>query len=96
MGEEKKTSQGVEYFELLCQYLDFDGKVFGAVTERLAIEKFNGARRIDTLGTFPIQWHPNSEAMIRSLVIRGRRFANLIGLHHQHYDGYAFFQRRTV
>ena len=40
MGEEKKTYQGVEFFELQCQYLDFDSKVFGAVTEKLAVEKF--------------------------------------------------------
>ena len=53
-----------------------------------------GARRIDTLGTFPIHWHPNLEAMKESLVVRGQRFANLIGLHHQHYDGHAFFQRK--
>ena len=43
MGEEKKTNQGVEYFELQCQYLDFDGKVFGVVNEKLGIEKFRGA-----------------------------------------------------
>ena len=43
LGEEKRTSQGVECFEVQCQYLDFDGKVFGAVTERLAIEKVSGA-----------------------------------------------------
>ncbi|SLM38773.1 hypothetical protein LPUS_09104 [Lasallia pustulata] len=32
--------------------------------------------------------------MKESLVVRGQRFANLIGLHHQHYDGHAFFQRK--
>lgn len=93
MGEEKKTNQGVEYFELQCQYLDFDGKVFGAVTERLAIQKFRGARRINTLDTFPIQFHLNSE--IRgSLAARGQKFVDLIGSHHRHYHGHAFFQRK--
>jgi hypothetical protein len=43
-AEEKKTDQGVEYFELQCQYLDFDGKVFGTVLAKLTIEKFRGAR----------------------------------------------------
>ncbi|KAK5077724.1 hypothetical protein LTR70_009492 [Exophiala xenobiotica] len=49
MGDEKKTEQGVEYFELQCQYLDFDGKVFGTVTERLPVERFHGARPITAL-----------------------------------------------
>jgi hypothetical protein len=34
MGEEKTNNQGVEYFELQCQYLDFDGQLFGAVVEK--------------------------------------------------------------
>jgi hypothetical protein len=94
MGEEKRTNQGVEYFELQCQYFDFDGTVFGAVTERLSIQKFNGVRRIDTLSTYPLQWHPNSEAVKASLVVRGQKFVELIGLHHRQYDGHAFFQRK--
>ena len=93
MGEEKKTNQGVEYFELQCQYLDFDGKVFGAVTEKLAIEKFRGARQINSLDIFPIQFHLNSEIR-ESLAARGEKFVNLIGSHHCHYHGHAFFQRK--
>ena len=92
-AKRKKTNQGVEYFELQCQYLDFDGKVFGAVTERLAVEKFRGARRINTLNTFPIQFHPNSD-IVENLAARGQRFVNLIGSHHRHYHGHAFFQRK--
>ena len=93
VGEEKKTNQGVEYFELQCQYLDFDGKVFGAVTEKLAIERFRGARQINSLNTFPIQFHLNSEIR-ESLAARGEKFVNLIGSHHCHYHGHAFFQRK--
>ena len=93
MGDDKKTHQGVEYFELQCQYLDFDGKVFGAVTEKLAVEKFRGARRINTLNTFPIQFHPNSD-IVEKLAARGQRFVNLIGSHHRHYQGHAFYQRK--
>ena len=93
MGEDKKTHQGVEFFELQCQYLDFDGNVFGAVTEKLAVEKFRGARRINTLTTFPIQFHPNA-AIVENLAERGQRFVNLLGSHHRHYHGHAFFQRK--
>ena len=93
MGEEKKTNQGVEYFELQCQYIDFDGKVFGVVIEKLAIEKFRGARQINTLNVFPLKFHPNPK-MRETLAVRGQRFINLMGSHHRHYDGHAFFQRK--
>jgi hypothetical protein len=82
MGEEKKTNQGVEYFELQCQYLDFDGKVFGLVIEKLGIEKFRGARQINQLSVFPLRFHPAPEKMKESLAARGQRFINLMGSYH--------------
>jgi hypothetical protein len=93
MGEEKKTDQGVEYFELQCQYLDFDGKVFGTVLAKLAVEKFRGARQIRTLNTFPLKFHPTPEKMRKRLVECGQNFVSLMGTHHRYYDGYAFLQR---
>ncbi|KIW99705.1 uncharacterized protein Z518_11118 [Rhinocladiella mackenziei CBS 650.93] len=94
MGEEKKTEQGVKYFELHCQYLDFDGKVFGTVHAKLIIEKFGGARRINTLNAFPLEFHPNPKKMREHLAARGQKFINLVGIHHQSYRGQAFFQRK--
>lgn len=94
MGEEKKTGQGVEYFELQCQYLDFDGKVFGMVTEKLAIEKFRGAKTITTLDTFPIRFHSTPDEITQFLTARGQKFIDLMGTHHQFYDGHTFYQRK--
>jgi hypothetical protein len=94
MREEKKTNQDVEYFELQCQYLDFDGNVFGAVTEKLAIEKLRGARQINTQGTLSIQFHPNSELMKDHFATRGQKFDDLIGSHYRHYHGHAFFRHK--
>ncbi|KAK5080063.1 hypothetical protein LTR64_008773 [Lithohypha guttulata] len=89
-GDEKKTEQGIEYFELQCQYLDFDGKVFVTVTERLPVERFRGAREITTLDTYPIHFHPTPNQILQSLIGRGRKFISLIGSHHRTYDGIAF------
>ena len=94
MGEEKKTDQGVEYFELQCQYLDFDGKVFGTVLAKLPIEKFRGARQIHNLNAFPLSFHPTHEKIRESLAASGQRFIELIGSHHQSYRGHAFFQHK--
>lgn len=93
-GEEKKTNQGVKYFELDYRYLDFDGKVFGEVTERLGIEEFRGARRIDTLDAFPLEYHPTKEKMEKHLITCGQKFMSMMGSHHCHYRGNAFFQHK--
>ncbi|KAK5071431.1 hypothetical protein LTR70_010555 [Exophiala xenobiotica] len=90
VGEEKKTEQGVEYFELQCQYLDFDGKVFGTVTERLPVERFHGARPITALDIYPLYFHPTPNKIMQSLIERGRKFISLMGSHHRTYDGVAF------
>ncbi|KAK5943797.1 hypothetical protein PMZ80_003078 [Knufia obscura] len=89
-GDEKKTEQGVEYFELQCQYLDFDGKVFGTVTERLPVERFHGARPITALDIYPLYFHPTPNKIMQSLIERGRKFMSLMGSHHRTYDGVAF------
>lgn len=91
-GEEKKTNQGVKYFELQCRYFDFDGKVFGEVADRLAIEKFHGAKQIDTLNAFPLEYHPAREKVKEHLTTCGQKFVSMMGSHHRYYQGNAFFQ----
>ena len=93
MGEEKKTDEGVEYFELQCQHLDYDGNIFGVVTESLRIVRFNGARAITSLDVYPLAFHSSPAEMTRYLVARGQKFMSLMGSHHREYDGVAF--RRT-
>lgn len=94
MGEEKKTDQGLEYFEMQCRYIDFDGKLFGTVLAKLPIEKFRGARQIHSLNAFPLRFHPTYETIRESITSRGRKFAELSGSHHQSYQGHAFFQHK--
>jgi hypothetical protein len=91
-GEEKETTQGVKYFELQCRYLDFDGKVFGEVMDRLPIEKFHGVKRIDALEAFPFAYHPSREDLKKHLLERGQKFIDMRDSHHVYYQGNAFFQ----
>ncbi len=55
LGEERTTNNGVEYFHLECRYVDFDGKVFGESSTELAILKFRGIKRINSLNAFPLE-----------------------------------------
>ncbi len=91
-GEEKTTDQGVKYFELQCRYLDFDGKVFGEVIDKLAVERFHGAKQINALGVFPLAYHPSQEKVKEYLKECGQKFRSMLDSHHVYYQGNAFFQ----
>jgi hypothetical protein len=74
-GEEKVRTNGAPYFSLEARNFDYDGKVFGEATVKIAIEKFRGAKPIDLLEAFPLQYH----RIMRSLIDCGRIFVSLIG-----------------
>ncbi len=82
-GEERTIDNGVEYFHLECHYVDFDGKAFGETPIELAILKFRGIKRIDSLNTFPLEYHSNKDKVKAHLIQCGRKFISLIGVHHR-------------
>ncbi len=95
-GEERKQQiSGVDYFHIGCHYLDFDGKVFGEISTALQIEKFRGARRIDTLGIFPLLYHQKEQEMTAYLENRGRSFLKLMHVNHCQYRGMAFYMKKN-
>jgi hypothetical protein len=89
-AEEKTSKFGVKYYNMECRYLDFNGEVFGEVSINLSIPKFHGAKRINTLEAFPLQYHSNESAVRADLLQCGRKFVSLMGSHHRHYCGEAF------
>ncbi|KAL5344673.1 hypothetical protein ACLOAV_010365 [Pseudogymnoascus australis] len=93
-GEERKTNSGVKYFHMEGRYLDFDGKVLGEAVIHLSIEKFRGAKRIDTLEVFPLHCHPNESDARAQLLECGHRFLGLTGIHHVEYHGKAFYMEK--
>ncbi|ELR04587.1 hypothetical protein GMDG_06869 [Pseudogymnoascus destructans 20631-21] len=93
-GEERKTNSGVKYFHIEGRYLDFDGKVLGEAVIHLSIEKFRGAKRIDTLEVFPLHCHANESNARAQLLKCGHRFLGLTGIHHVEYHGKAFYMEK--
>jgi hypothetical protein len=93
-GEEKETSSGAKYWNIACQYLDFDGEEFGEASINLGIVKFRGVRRINTLEAFPLQYHPDEKRVRADLVKCGRKFVFLIGTHYCHLQGKAFYMEK--
>lgn len=89
-GKERMTN-GVTYFHVECAYLDFNGQVFGEVSTALGIRIFQGAKRIDRLEAFPLEFYRHQEEMRGYFVRCGRQFASLVGQHHVQYRGNAFY-----
>jgi hypothetical protein len=89
-GEEKKSTEGVIYYEINGHYFDFDGKIFGEASETLMIPKFRGAKRIESLSCFPLAYH-SDEQIRQQLIENGQKFVSLMGSHHRSYQGNAFF-----
>jgi hypothetical protein len=88
-GKETKTVRKGDCFEIQGQYFDYDGEVFGEATETLQLELFAGARRIENLPIFPLEFHPDPNIWSR-LVSAGQKFVSFIGCHHRQYEGNMF------
>ena len=81
----------MRYFHVECSYLDYNGKVFGEVLTALGIRIFQGAKRIDSLEAFPLEFHQRYKEIRMYLLKCGRRFVSLMGEHHVQYHGNAAY-----
>ncbi|KAL8800740.1 MAG: hypothetical protein Q9182_004945 [Xanthomendoza sp. 2 TL-2023] len=90
-GKERTTTTGIVYFHVECRLLDSHGQVFGEVSTALGIGKFPGAKRIDRLEAFALEFHAHQQEMREYFVRCGRQFASLMGQHHVQYRGNAFY-----
>ena len=69
-------------FHIEGRYLDFDGKDFSEASTALGIVKFRGAKRIDSLEAFPLQYHPNEKGVRRELIDCDQKFLAFGESHH--------------
>jgi hypothetical protein len=60
-GKEKKSSQGIIYYEIKGCYYDFDGKVLREASKTLVIPKFCGAQWIKSLSCFPLKYYSDGQ-----------------------------------
>ncbi len=67
------------------------GRAFGRVRNRVIIAPFAGTIKINSLDSYPVQYHSNEKELREKLVARGRKWASLAGIHHMHYKGTAAF-----
>ncbi|KAH9848062.1 P-loop containing nucleoside triphosphate hydrolase protein [Lenzites betulinus] len=66
-----------------------DALMFGMDETWVPVQAFKGTRKINTLAAFPLQYHPDPQAIRERLVRRGRKWAVLNGVRHVAYRGVA-------
>lgn len=84
------------YWRLLCEYVNgtwegiYQDKPFEMTTTEFKIHKFEGAVKIANLIAYPLEYHADSVAVREKLLLRGRKWLGLDGVHHMHYSGTAY------
>ena len=71
------------------------GKGFGLSEVRVSIWGFEGTVRISSLACFPIEYHVGEEELRKKLILRGRKWRDLAGVHHRYYEGIAYHFKST-
>jgi len=84
---------GDDFYSIAGRYLDYDGKAFGLGDFASTINSFKGARKIDSLSTYPLRYHRDSTSTMEKLIERGRLFVSLHGMNYRSHKGLAFQKR---
>lgn len=84
--------KGVPCFWLTCKYVDWDGAKFGTNKINLSISIYTGTRSISSLRVYPLEYHPDGEAIRTRLIERGTKAEDLAGPNYRAYQGVAWRQ----
>ena len=85
-----EDNNGVPCFWLTCKHVDWDGAKFGMSKINLSISIFAGTRAITALRVYPLEFHPEGEAVRMRLVERGAQAEALAGPNYRAYQGVAW------
>jgi len=58
------------------------------------IGEFRGARRITSLGCYPLEYHKNEAQLRKDLIDRGKKFVSLAGVHYKSHHGMAYYKKK--
>ncbi|KAG9230858.1 AAA family ATPase [Amylocarpus encephaloides] len=83
-----------------CWTYDWNGEFFIRTLVTLKIDRFDGAKPINSLSFFPLRYHENPEQIEDELEARGRKFRSLCiakkGDQMFHYKGPAIFSKKGL
>ncbi|KAJ6488032.1 P-loop containing nucleoside triphosphate hydrolase protein [Mycena sanguinolenta] len=75
--EYRARRSGDLYAYIECDVINNDGNSFGIARESIEIDVYRGARRVQDLILFPLDYHPDKEKIREAAIKRGKRFASL-------------------
>jgi len=96
MAEKHHSLMKGEYYYLEGKYFEYDGKQhgFGNVSEEIG--DFRGARKITSLGCYPLKYHKNEAQLRKELIERGKKFVSLSGVHYKSHQGMAYYKKKKA
>jgi len=77
------------------RYLEYDGKAFGLGDHQVSIPAFKGHKKITSLATYPLKYHPDPEAIKAQLIARGKKFVSLQGMNYRAQKGIAYMKHKN-
>ncbi|KAI5861500.1 hypothetical protein GGS23DRAFT_611485 [Durotheca rogersii] len=85
-----------EFYYVEGKYFEFDGKQFGYGSMSEEISEFRGARKITSLGCYPLKYHKNEAQLRKELIDRGKKFVSLGGVHYKSHQGMAYHKKKKA
>jgi hypothetical protein len=94
--EYRKRPDGSYYAAIICDVINNDGSSFGFARDTLEIDAFVGARKIQDLAVFPLDYHSDKQAVCESAKKRGKKFVNLATHSYHEISGPAMRESRNT
>ncbi|KAI1206073.1 uncharacterized protein F4807DRAFT_453669 [Annulohypoxylon truncatum] len=85
-----------EFYYIEGKYFEYDGKQFGYGSMSEEIQEFRGARKITSLGCYPLKYHKNEAQLRKDLIERGKKFVGLGGVHYKSHHGMAYHKKKKA
>jgi hypothetical protein len=96
MTEKHRSLMKGEYYYVEGKYFEYDGKQFGFGNMSEEIGDFRGARKITSLGCYPLKYHKTEAQLRKDLIERGKKFVSLGGVHYKSHQGMAYYKKKKA
>jgi hypothetical protein len=96
MAEKHYSLMKGDFYYVEGKYFEYDGKQFGYGSMSEELGDFRGARKITSLGVYPLKYHKNEAQLRKDLVMRGKKFAALGGVHYKSHQGMAYYKKKKA
>lgn len=96
MAEKHYSIMKGDFYYIEGKYFEYDGKQFGYGSMSEELGDFRGARKITSLGIYPLKYHKNETQLRKDLIDRGKKFVTLSGVHYKSHHGMAYYKKKKA